>query len=64
MTYSQIILDHLGFTILAENLSEYSHTEALTAIEEVRSSTSEEEFTEEEYKQAIEAVELYTKRRN
>ena len=47
------LIDDLGLTQLAESLSDYSYTEAICAIEEVRASTSEEEFSTEEYKQAI-----------
>jgi len=53
------VLDDLGFNALAEYLEEYSYTEALRAIEEVRECTSDEEFTHEEYKQAIETIEAH-----
>jgi hypothetical protein len=49
-------LSELGFIDLAENIADYSYSEAMTYIDDCKRSLSDEEFTESQYQEVLTCI--------
>jgi len=49
-------LSELGFMDLAENIAEYSYSDAIAYVDDCKRSLSDEEFTESQYNEVLTCI--------